>query len=183
MTQNPRGGETPALAGSVPEGPGPLSRAANMPPSPDILYTEEDVFRHFAEVMASIDLRQEIVELGHGLNGFFKRRRTLKELNALCTALWKLALEQSFPHESEVFFAHYLERHPSLGKGKKRNKNILMIENYCGLAAAKKTGDFTPLAQYMVNTLKCGTKDEKVLLLKLSLTIRKFYQIIFNYLI
>ena len=181
MTQAPREGEAPVRVDSAPEWP--LSRVENMPSGPDALYTEEDVFRHFAEVMASIDFRQEISELGHGLNGFFKRRHTLKELYALCTALWKLALEQSFPHEYEVFFAHYLEQHPNLGKGKRRNKNILMIKNYCELAAAKKTGDFTPLAQYMVNTLKCETKDEKALLLRLSLTIRKLYQIIFNYLI
>ncbi|MCL1889149.1 MAG: hypothetical protein FWF99_01420 [Desulfovibrionaceae bacterium] len=166
-------GENPVL----PDGPG------HGPVAKPLLYAEEDIFRRFEEVLVSLNLRQEITELGCGLNGIFRRGRVLRELNAMCVALWRLALEQSFPEQAETLFRNYLEDHPDLGRGRKRKQQVGLIQVYCELSSEKKIGDFTPLAQYLTNKLNPGEDNKKILLFKLSLTIRKLYQTIFNYLI
>ncbi|MCL1916176.1 MAG: hypothetical protein FWG17_05680 [Desulfovibrionaceae bacterium] len=160
-----------------------LDGAARDPVVNPLLYTEEEIFRRFAEVLASLDLRQEIIELGCGLNGIFRRGSVLRELNAMCVALWRLALEQSFPEQVETLFRNYLENYPDLGRGRKRKKQAELIQVYCELSSEKKSGDFTPLAQYLTDKLSPGEENKKILLFKLSLTIRKLYQTIFNYLI
>lgn len=147
------------------------------------LYTEEEVLRHFSELLPALELRQEIAALGCGLDGFFKRRGSLREFTAMCVALWELALERSFPRECEVFFHNFLAASPIFGKGRGRERSVALVKAYAELFALKKDSDFSPVARYMVKKLKARPEDEKVLHLKISLTIRKLYQTIFNYLI
>lgn len=147
------------------------------------LYTKEGVLKHFEEVLGSLELKQQIAELGCGMNALFTRGRSLAEFTAMSVALWKLALEKSFPDEAEDFFAAFIESSPVLGAGKKRAKLVESITAYNELFAPKKTGDFTPISQHMADTLANASADRKALQLKLSLTIRKFYQHIFDHLI
>ncbi|MDR2050464.1 MAG: hypothetical protein LBQ63_01650 [Deltaproteobacteria bacterium] len=147
------------------------------------LYTEDEVLRHFTDLLPALDLEREIAELGFGLNGIFKRRRSLDEFTSMCIAMWGLALERSFPEEAEVFFRSFLENSPTLGKGKKREESLARIMAYSALFDLRKENDFSPVARYMAGKLNPGTGDEKALLLKLSLTMRKLYKIIFDYLI
>lgn len=147
------------------------------------LYTKEMVFTHFEAVLESLELKQQIVELGCGMSSFFTKGRSLTEFTAMCIALWKLALEQSFPAEADDFSAEFLEISPALGKGKKRDQLLVLVQEYNELFAPQKTGDFTPVSQHMAGKLANAKADRKALQLKLSLTIRKLYQTIFDHLI
>lgn len=147
------------------------------------LYTEDEVLRHFADLLPSLNLEQELAELGFGLDGIFKRKRSLNEYTSMCIALWALALERSFPEEAEAFFRDFLKSSPLLGKGKKRERKLADILAYSALFNLRKENDFSPVARYMAERLHPGTPDEKALLLKLSLSMRRLYKIIFDYLI
>lgn len=149
----------------------------------EALYTREGVLGHFEEVLNSLELKQHIDELGCGMNSFFTKKRSLAEFTAMCIGLWKLALEQSFPDEAENFFAEFLAASPTLGKGKKRNHLLALIDEYNTLLAAEGTKDFSRISQHMTDRLANASAGQKALQLKLSLTIRKFYQFIFDRLI
>ena len=145
-------------------------------------YASAEVVRRFEEVWASLDLRQEIAELGHGLNSFFKRGRSLREFTAMSVALWRLALERSFPDQQAEIFELFMESSPLLGKRSRRRKMHQLVRFYLDLCEARRDTDFTPLAKHMADTF-CGGDQRKSLQLKLSLTIRRIYQNIFDHLI
>ncbi len=147
------------------------------------LYTKQEVIANFEGLLPALSLHEEIDTLGCGLNSFFNKSRSLAEFTAMCTALWKLALDRSFPNESGEFFEDFLANSPVLGTGKKHDKMVSRIRIYCDLFAPKKIDDFTPVSQYMAETLCKDTQNRKALHLKLSLTIRKIYQVIFEHLI
>ena len=149
----------------------------------EALYTKEGVLQHFEEVLESLELKQQIAELGSGMNSFFTKKRSLAEFTAMGIALWKLALEKSFPKEAEAFFNEYLETSKTLGKGKKHAQMLELVNKYNELFAPKKTEDFSAISQYIADNLGSASADRKTLQLKLSLTIRKIYQFIFDHLI
>lgn len=151
--------------------------------SQEALYTKEGVLRHFEEVFESLELKRQIADLGCGLNSFFTKKRSLLEFTAMSIALWRLALKRSFPDEIEEFFHEFLETSKILGKGKKRVKMIELVNTYNVLFAPKKTDDFSAISQYMADILGSASADRKTLQLKLSLTIRKMYQMIFDHLL
>lgn len=149
----------------------------------EALYTREGVIQHFEAVMDTLELKQQIAELDSGMNSFFTRKRSLAEFTAMCVGLWKLALERSFPNEAEDFFREFTERSKLLGKGKKRARMLELVNSYNELFAVKKTEDFSGISQYMADSLGSPNADRKTLQLRLSLTIRKIYQTIFDHLI
>ena len=145
-------------------------------------YASRAVADRFEEIWSSLDLKQEIADLGHGLNSVFKRRRSCREFTAMSVALWKLALERSFPEQEAEIFSLFMETSPILGKRSRRKKLQQLIQTYLDLCAVKRVADFTPVAQHMAEAL-CGGDQRKSLQLKLSLAIRRIYQNIFAYLI
>lgn len=147
------------------------------------LYTKDEVIAHFEGLFTSIDLKEEIAALGGGLNSLFKKGRSLTEFTAMTMVLWKLALDSSFPQESEEFFQDFIACSPILGKGKKREQLISCINMYRNLFSEKKTDDFTPVSHHIIETLCKDSSDKKALQLKVSLAMRKLYQIIFEHLI
>lgn len=147
------------------------------------LYTKEGVLAHFEGVLETLELKQQITDLGCGMNSFFTKGRSLMEFTAMCVGLWKLALDQSFPDEAEEFFNEFLTSSAALGKGKKRARMLELIAEYNELFLPKKAADFTGISQHMADSLANASVDRKSLQLKISLLIRKLYQTIFDHLI
>jgi len=148
-----------------------------------IAYPPEEVAARYEALLDSVSFQHEIAELGCGLDSFFKRSRSLIEMKAMHAALWKLALERSFPDDAENFFRYFIEHSSVLGKGKNRAKMQQRINIYVDLSALKKIADFTPIAQYMAEMLIGNLENQKNVCLKLSLAVRRFYQTIFERLI
>ena len=148
-----------------------------------IVYAPEEVLARYEAMLESVSFQHEIAELGCGLDSLFNRSRSLAEMKAMHAALWKLALERSFPDDAENFFRYFMEYSPTLGKGKNRAKMQQRINIYVDLSASRKVADFTPIAQYMADTLAGNLKDQKTVRLKLSLAARRFYQSVFDQLI
>lgn len=164
---------------SISEAAGRFSSVSTVGP----LYTKEGVLHNFEELFKTFDLKQQIAELGGGMSSFFTKKRSLDEFTAMCVALWKLALENSLPNEAEEFFAEFMASSTILGNGKKRTKMIGLVHQYNVLFAPLKSGDFTVISQHMAHSLAKASADRKTLQLRISLTIRKLYQAIFDHLI
>jgi hypothetical protein len=148
-----------------------------------LVYDSLEITQRFEEIFASWNLKKEIADVGNKLNSFFNRRRSLREFTALSIALWNLALESSFPNQEEEVFRLFLTNSPILGKGSKRKVLMQRIQIYKELLAEKKHSDFTPIAIYMAGYFSNDLENRNVLKLKLSLTIRRLYQFIFEHLI
>jgi hypothetical protein len=148
-----------------------------------IAYSPQEVVERYEAVLESINFLHELTELDCGLDSLFKRSRSLVEIKAMHVALWKLALERSFPEEADNFFSYFMEHSSTLGKGKKRIKMQQIINIYLDLFAPQKIADFTPIARYMAEKLTKNMENQKTVLLKLSLGMRRFYQTIFDHLI
>jgi hypothetical protein len=146
-------------------------------------YSPQEIVQRFEEVFASLNLKKEIAYLGNRLNSFFKRRRSMREFTVLAVVLWKLALESSFPTQKEEVFRLFISNSPILDKGSKRKLLLERIKFYDGLVAEKKHTDFTPAAVYMASYFSNDLSNRKTLQLKLSLAIRRLYQVIFDHLI
>jgi hypothetical protein len=149
----------------------------------DIVYAPQEIIQRFEEVFASLDLKKELAALGHGLDSFFRRGHSLREFTALNIALWELALESSFPGQKEEIIRMFVSTSPLPGKGSKRKTLLQRVELYDNLLMLKKHADFTPVAVYMAGCFSRDAESRKTLQLKLSLTIRRSYQLIFDNLI
>lgn len=147
------------------------------------LYTKEEVLQRFDDIFESLNLKGEIKSIGCGLYGVFKRGRSLREFTAMTISLWRLAMEKSFPDESDEFFRSYLNSSSRLGTGKKRDVMLQRIGAFWDLFSIHKTGDFTPISHYMSEYLAENAEDRKTINLKLTLSMRRIYKTIFEYLI
>lgn len=149
-----------------------------------IPYTAEEVSRTFTHLLASFNFAYELNELGIGSLSIFKRSQAKKRLVALCIALWHIALEKSFPNDTETFFAHFKDTYPPLvGESRGAKKMRDLLERYDTLVAEKKDGDFTRVAEDFIDSFNLVPADRAKLQLKLSLRIRTVYDLIFEKLI
>lgn len=149
-----------------------------------IPYTAQEVARTFADLLATLDFAVEMHELGIGKLSVFKRSQAKKRFRALSIALWHVALEKSFPHDADTFFAHFIATHPSLTGDRKNAKQMRdMVDAYEKLVAEKKDTDFTGVAESMADAFKIEGEDRAKQQLKLSLRIRSIYDLIFKKLI
>lgn len=149
-----------------------------------IPYTAEEVARTFADLLATFNYRLELHELGIGSLSIFKRNRAKKRLTALCIALWRVALEKSFPNDVEAFFDHFRATYPPLvGENRNTRKLRELLDKYKDLVAEKKDGDFSKVAEDFIDSFNLDSADRARLQLKLSLRIRSIYGLIFTKLI
>lgn len=149
-----------------------------------IPYTAEEVGRTFADLLGTFDFAFELREFGLGSLSIFKRSQARKRLTVLCIALWHVALEKSFPNDAQAFFARFRETYPPL-VGEKRGAKKLrdLLDRYDILVSEKRDGDFTRVAEVLMESFSPAPADKVKMQLKLSLRIRSIYDLIFTKLI
>ncbi len=178
-----------AVRTSCPAGEAPLRETASPQdarsegPSP-ISFTAEEVSRTFDGLLATFDFKAQLEEIGLGPLHFIKRARARLEFIALSIALWKLALDKSFPQDARLFFRHYMDTAPFLqGESKPAKELRGHITTYVSLMVPKGDADFSAVSEHLAANLGCQDQDMRRQRLKLSLIIRSLYAIIFNNLI
>lgn len=158
--------------------------AAPFPGALPIPYTADEVSRTFANLLATFDFAAELRELGIGALSVFKRGQAKKRLTAVSIALWHIALERSFPHDANVFYAHFLATYPPLCADKKSARKLRdLVTEYDALVAEKKDADFTAVAENLADYFKLDGEERRKQQLKLSLRVRAIYDLIFDKLI
>ncbi len=145
----------------------------------------EEVIARFDQMLETFDLSREMDVLELGRFEFRQRKKALLEFNALFVALWKLALEKSFPDRAESIFEEFvsdLERHVPVAV---KQKEILLraVYVYITLLQPNLDSDFSEIGQHMVKIFRPGDEKSKAKVLKLSLRVREIFTIIFNGLI
>jgi len=147
-------------------------------------YSADEVIRQFLALYDCMDFRAELEDLGIGRFQFGRRKKALRELKALCIALWGLALQKSFPDDAFDFFTEFREKAPDLnGPGPEPGRLHTRVNIYIDLLNPKKDADFLPVATYLAEVLALDKGDLARLRLKLSLIIRNLYIMIFNKLV
>ena len=148
------------------------------------LYSAEEVIRNFEALLDSLDFKSELLELGIGSLQLGRRKKALRELNALSIGLWHLALQRSFPEAGADFFARFRETSPRLvGSGKEPGLLQSRVGIYVDLLKDKKETDFLPVASYLAEVLALDAEDMRRLRLKVSLITRSMYKLIFDRLV
>ena len=75
------------------------------------VYTSEEVISHFEAILEDTSFSAQLHYLGiKRVPMSPRRRRARQELQAMLVGLWKLALDKSFPAQSEDFFNDFLEK-------------------------------------------------------------------------
>jgi hypothetical protein len=147
-------------------------------------YNADEVIRQFLGLYNSLDFKEELEDIGITRWQFLRRRKALREFRAICIALWGLALQKSFPNDAGNFFSGFRERAPMLAGNWKETACLHERVNvYIELLAPKKDTDFSPVASQMAKGLALDIEDVPRLRVKLSLSIRNLYGLIFDKLV
>lgn len=154
------------------------------PVTPVILESEE-VGRQFAGLLADADMKRELDLLKLGPFQIRRRRQAINEMRALYTAVWKLALNKSFPNDADRFYEEYLEalEHGKGRKGVEKERFVALVREYAALAEEHGEGDFTPLARRAVTALAPAAVGDRELEVRFILLLRDAYRVIFDKLI
>lgn len=145
----------------------------------------ETIVSRFHALLSSFDYVEELSILGIGKYSFRKKKKLIIEIQSLYIALWKIALEKSFPESWNTYFNLFLEE---LGVRLKYSAqtaqfSIRRIDVYDTLLAPTKENNFSEVARQLVSTYIKKREDLESPTLKFSLKIRQVYTLIFDRLI
>ena len=148
------------------------------------VYSSEEVISHFAALLEDTSFSAQLHYLGikRALMSP-RRRRARQELKAMFIGLWKLALDSSFPQQSEEIFNDFMEKYRRCMPAKKSAQMCEKIRGYVEMLKANGDKDFTDIAGHVLDKINIPQVDCPKASLALALDIRAFYQTIFERLI
>ncbi|MFV0422013.1 hypothetical protein [Oleidesulfovibrio sp.] len=148
-------------------------------------YSSDEVIRNFTAVLGSYTFVQEMQTLRVGRLQFRKKKKVLREFTALFIALWRIALDKSFPEDAELIFEEFVSRLSNhLNQSSKNTKLLLQqIEVYQTLLDEKRDADFSEVAVFITQQLETDPAEQLKTKHKLALLIRATYTLIFDRLI
>ena len=148
------------------------------------VYSCEEVISHFAALLEDTSFSTQLHYLGikRALMSP-RRRRAREELKAMFIGLWKLALDSSFPRQSEEIFSDFMEKYSRCMPAKKSTQMCEKILGYAEMLKSNGDKDFTDIAGHVLSKINIPQGDCPKASLALALDIRAFYQTIFERLI
>lgn len=141
---------------------------------------EQLALKNFAALLADTDFMAELELMNIGRMQFLLRRQMLMEWRGLYMALWRLALEKSFPQDADAMFAVFASTHRDSHPDKLSGASLRRAGEYWAMLAPAGETDFNPVARHLASFFSSGTHDLRSLSLKLALHIRKTYKNIFD---
>lgn len=147
-------------------------------------YSESDLFDNFDALLGTYDVSNELMVFEFGRFNFLRKKKAKHEMTALFYALWKLALKQSFPEDYELYFSSYC-KDKKLETDSTGNATMLYrsVEVYNTLLAEQGTKNFSNVADFLTEQLISDSDRKEYITLKLALSIRSTYNVIFQKLI
>lgn len=148
------------------------------------IYSESELFENFEALRNTYNFNDEIAVFELGKFQFLRKKKAKQEMEALFYALWKLALKQSFPNNSEACFSNYLAAN-KLDIDAAGNATIMFrsVEVYNTLLTEHGTKNFSNVADFLTNLLVQDSERKSHITLKLALSIRSTYNLLFDKLI
>jgi len=147
-------------------------------------YSESDLFENFEALLDTYDLNSEVGVFELGKFHIFRKKKAKQELKALFYALWRLALQQSFPKEYQSYFTNYCKNR-KLDVDASGNATLLYrsVEVYNTLLEEHGTKNFSTVADFLADQMVKDSTRKEHITLKLALSIRSTYNLIFQRLI
>lgn len=119
--------------------------------------------------------------MGIGRLQIFRRKRVIAELRAMFIALWRIALDKSLLDEGQLIHEAYLSSYGErYGPGQDARLLVERVRQYVDLLLQKRDKDFSEVASHLASFLSMEEPEAKALRLKLTLHIRRTYNIIFQ---
>lgn len=144
-------------------------------------YSESDLFENFDALLDTYDVSNELTVFEMGKFHFLRKKKAKHELTALFYALWKLALKQSFPDEYENHFANYCNvKKLEMDAAGNATMMYRSVEVYNTLLAEHGTTNFSNVADFLTEQLVNESDRKEHITLKLALSIRSTYNLIFQ---
>ncbi len=139
----------------------------------------ENVILNANSMLSDIDLYQELDALHLSAFAWLKKRHMVEEFTTLYIALWRFALDRSFPENSEFLYSTFMAQEKIFSKSKKV-KCVQKIDFYYAKLIDKKESDFTAIASHLLENADIRENKKKAANLKLSLILRAKYQFLFD---
>ena len=167
-----------------PRPPRPRRMAGMLPPLPKgRARPSAAVVAVVASLLLDLDAGRALHILGIGRLEFRRRARLLAEWRGLCMALWRLALQRSFPDQAEAMFRQFRE---SFGQSPTDKTSALALERapaYWEVLAERGDADFRPVSRFLAAVFFEDEARAQAMALRLMLHVRQTYQSIFDRLI
>lgn len=138
---------------------------------------------NFTVLLPDLDAGRALRLLGIGRLQFRRRARLLAEWRGLCMALWRLALQRSFPEDAGSMFCRFRE---SFGQRHADRTTALALERapvYWQVLSERGDADFRPAARALAAVFFEDEARAQAMALRLMLHVRHTYQFIFDRLI
>ncbi len=139
----------------------------------------ENVIRNANSMLGDLDLYQELEAFHLNVFSWLKKRRLVEEFTTLYVALWRFALDRSFPENSEFLYTSFM-REEKLFSRSKRVKCVQKIDFYYAKLIDKNESDFSAIAAHLLAFADIRENKKKAANLKLSLILRAKYQFFFD---
>ena len=146
-------------------------------------YTIEEVVENFQALLEQMDFKQELMLIGVSRVQFLLRRKLKTEWLTLVIALWRLALERSFPYDGQIIFDTFLERRTAGLSRKRAARFTERVQTYVKSLQSHGDNDFMPPGELLLRLIKPSAAAVPALRLRVALHIRSLYTLIFDRLI
>lgn len=148
-------------------------------------YSSDEVIRNFTAVLGSYTFSQEMQALRVGKLQFLRKKKVLREFTALFIALWRIALDKSFPEDADLIFEEFQSRLSNYLNQSSKNTKLLLqqIAVYQTLLEKKRDADFSEVAVFITQQLETDPAEQLKTKHKLALLTRSAYKLIFDRLI
>ncbi|BAV92200.1 hypothetical protein [Candidatus Desulfovibrio trichonymphae] len=140
----------------------------------------QQALKNFEALLGDMDFTVELELMGIGRLQFLLRRQMLLEWRSLYMALWRLALDKSFPHDAGRIFDAFVRDYSAAHPDKQSAAGLVRAGEYWGMLAPAGETDFNPAARHLVSFFSQDVKELRSMRLKLALHIRKIYKSIFD---
>lgn len=143
----------------------------------------QEALDNFAALLDGMDFEATLELMGIGRFHFMRRRQMKVALRGLYMALWRLALQSSFPQDGEAMFERFLHTYAETHTGRVPAQEIERARQYWRMLQPRGDSDFSCLGEHLASFSTQEGQDQRRQALKLVLEIRKAYRFIFDRLI
>ena len=152
-----------------------------LPPSRHPSQLLARVWKNFDIILSDMDFRYEMSLLNISSWRLWRRKYLSEELKALTIALWRLALERSFPEDWQRILSAFMDvQRAKLGNEPARQTFTNRVETYLSIVERCRQTDFIELAGYLVDLAGTNAKQTGSIRLKLALHLRVVYNHLFE---
>lgn len=142
----------------------------------------ERVIQNAQSMLGDLPVSKDIEILQLGFFDFMKKKKLTQDFKSLYLALWRFALDRSFPDSSKILYDHFIDTAWPWAISTKK-ETTYNAELYYEKLQEKGLDDFTVVARHLLSFVEYDEAHRKAYTLKLSLLIRSRYTFFFDHLL